>query len=132
MSVYPIPPLPEGTNQMEPKLPTVMEPVDVLSASTDDIEIQAEIEKAEPEIEKAEPEIEEEEPEIEETPKMQELVAEEDEKTMTKTMTPVELLAIFLIFCLILLALCIMWDNLFTTLFICCITLPILKRMGKV
>merc|ERR1712008_209493 len=48
------------------------------------------------------------------------------------TMTIYQLLAILLIFCLILLALNVMWNNLFTTLLICCITLPILRWLGKV
>ena len=48
------------------------------------------------------------------------------------TMTIYQLIDILLIFCLILLALNVMWNNLFTTLLICCITLPILRWMGKV
>ena len=48
------------------------------------------------------------------------------------TMTIYQLIAILLIFCLILLALNVMWNNLFTTLLICCITLPILRWLGKV
>lgn len=48
------------------------------------------------------------------------------------TMTIYQLIAILLIFCLILLALNFMWNNLFTTLLICCITLPILRWLGKV
>ena len=48
------------------------------------------------------------------------------------TMTIYQLIDILLIFCLILLALDIMWNNLFTTLLICCITLPILRWLGKV
>ena len=48
------------------------------------------------------------------------------------TMTIYQLLAILLIFCLILLILNIMWDNLFTTMLICCFTLPVLRWLGKV
>lgn len=48
------------------------------------------------------------------------------------TMTIYQLLAILLIFCLIMLILNIMWNNLFTTMLICCITLPILRWLGKV
>jgi len=48
------------------------------------------------------------------------------------TMTIYQLIAILLIFCLISLALNVMWNNLFTTLLICCITLPILRWLGKV
>ena len=48
------------------------------------------------------------------------------------TMTIYQLIVILLIFCLILLALNVMWNNLFTTLLICCITLPILRWLGKV
>ena len=48
------------------------------------------------------------------------------------TMTIYQLIDILLIFCLILLALNVMWNNLFTTLLICCITLPILRWLGKV
>ena len=48
------------------------------------------------------------------------------------TMTIYQLIAILLIFCLILLALNVMWNNLFTTMLICCITLPILRWLGKV
>merc|ERR1712037_958026 len=48
------------------------------------------------------------------------------------TMTIYQLIAILLIFCLILLALNVMWNNLFITMLICCITLPILRWLGKV
>ena len=58
-----------------------------------------------------------------------EKAATEDIKT---TMSIYQLFAILLIFCLILLGLNIMWNNLFTTLLICCITLPILRWLGKV
>ena len=44
----------------------------------------------------------------------------------------IDLITILLIFCVILLALNVMWTNLFTTLFICCITFPILRWMGKI
>ena len=43
-----------------------------------------------------------------------------------------DLITILLIFCVILLALNVMWTNLFTTLFICCITFPILRWLGKI
>jgi len=59
------------------------------------------------------------------------LVAAATTDTQT-TMTIYQLIAILLIFCLILLALNVMWNNLFTTLLICCITLPILRWLGKV
>ena len=55
------------------------------------------------------------------------------EVTDTKTtMSIYQLLAILLIFCLILLVLNVMWNNLFTTFLICCVTLPILRWLGKV
>ena len=44
----------------------------------------------------------------------------------------IDLITILLIFCVILLALNVMWTNLFTTLFICCITFPILRWLGKI
>ena len=50
----------------------------------------------------------------------------------TATMTWYQFLVILLIFCLILLALNILWNNLFYTIIICCITLPILRYFGKV
>jgi len=56
-------------------------------------------------------------------------IAATDSKT---TMSFFQFLAILLIFCLILLVLNVMWNNLFTTFLICCITLPILRWFGKV
>ena len=56
-------------------------------------------------------------------------LAATDTKT---TMSIYQLLAILLIFCLILLVLNVMWNNLFTTFLICCVTLPILRWLGKV
>jgi hypothetical protein len=43
-----------------------------------------------------------------------------------------ELIVILLIFCLILWALNVMWNNFFTTMLILCLTLPILRWMGKI
>lgn len=57
---------------------------------------------------------------------------ETPEEVHHQQMSIFQFLAILLIFCLILMALNIMWNNLFTTLFICCITLPILRWLGKV
>ena len=114
--MYPIPELTESTSEIQPNLASVTELVETLSTEETFIsnpdsgsgfctEIQAETE----------------------APAIQKLITEDNEK-----MTPFQLLAIFLIFCLIILALSVMWDNLYTTLFICCITLPILKWMGKI
>jgi hypothetical protein len=43
-----------------------------------------------------------------------------------------ELIAILLIFCLILVALNVMWTNFFKTMFICCLSFPILRWMGRI
>ena len=124
MWLYPVPSL--SAEQVSETLPSVTELVErqsVTSIDTDDSGIQDRSE------------IQAEEEEDNTTTKVQELAqttvsSKSSEKS--QRMMPLELLAIFLILCLILFALSIMWDNLFTTLFICCITLPILKWMGKV
>lgn len=43
-----------------------------------------------------------------------------------------ELIAILLIFCLILVALNVMWTNFYKTMFICCLSFPILRWMGRI
>ncbi len=43
-----------------------------------------------------------------------------------------ELMVVLVIFCLILLVLSYMWDNLLTTFCICGITLPVLRYFGKI
>ena len=44
----------------------------------------------------------------------------------------IEIVTILLIFCVILLALNVMWTNLFTTLLVCFISFPILRWFGKI
>ena len=47
-------------------------------------------------------------------------------------MSVYQLLAILLIFCLLLFTLNVMWNNFYTTLFVCIVLFPILRWFGKV
>lgn len=114
MDVYPAPPKIESTTETEPPIedqmiPTVTELVEEMSPDSSE-------------------RIEEISADISQTLQLDKDTPEE----VHSQMSIFQFLAILFIFCLILLALNIMWNNLFTTLFICCITLPILRWMGKV
>ena len=61
---------------------------------------------------------------------------------MVQTLNPIEeedlkfsvyqLLAILLIFCLLLFTLNVMWNHFYTTLFVCLVSFPILRKFGKI
>jgi len=69
-------------------------------------------------------------------------VEEESPNPMVQTLNPIEeedlkfsvyqLLAILLIFCLLLFTLNVMWNHFYTTLFICLVSFPILRKFGKI
>ena len=124
MNFYPVPPAPQPEENIYENLPSVTEIVEEMSNNFEEIEF--------PEEEKSEFSETNEIPE-----KSEEFAAIEEVKKLgnpeiVEKMTLFQFLAICLIFCLILLALNIMWNNLFTTLLICGITLPILRWFGKV
>jgi len=70
------------------------------------------------------------EPEVDEI--CNEKIPKHSEELASTNMSLFQLLAILLIFCLILVALNVMWNNFWTTIFICCLSLPILRWLGKV
>lgn len=119
MDVYPAPPKIESTTEMEPPPPSVDQ--QTIPTVTELVEEMSPDPPPPVRIE-----------EISDTSQIFSKEEETPEEVHHQQMSIFQFLAILLIFCLILMALNIMWNNLFTTLFICCITLPILRWLGKV
>ena len=152
MKLYPVPPLPEPSTSLLPNLDHDHEPIyENLASITDlvkemsssqqssDVDEGIEVQNETP-MQSETPEIIEEKllgapAQTEQDAKPTKVVNEFEEPLEMLPqgqMSFMQLLAILLIFCLIILVLNIMWNNLFTTLFVTGLALPILRWLGKV
>ena len=123
MSIYPIPLQIEESTQLpesdQVDLATVTELVEKLSESSEDETFLIKADIPEPEIQ------------TENSP-IQTKIMEESEPKEEIKMSVYQLFAILLIFCLLLFTLNVMWNNFYTTLFVCIVLFPILRWFGKV
>ncbi len=151
MKLYPVPPLPEPSTSLLPNLDhdepiyenlaSITDLVKEMSSSqqSSDVDEGIEVQNETP-MQSETPEIIEEKllgapAQTEQDAKPTKVVNEFEEPLEMLPqgqMSFMQLLAILLIFCLIILVLNIMWNNLFTTLFVTGLALPILRWLGKV
>ena len=123
MSIYPAPPMADEEVQVEfnddqPDLATVTEMVEKISTTSSEDEtflIKDDIQAEES---------------ITYSSKMEPIVEQSEEIELKFSVY--QLVAILLIFCLLLFALNVMWNNVYTTLFISLVSFPILRWFGKI
>ena len=136
MSIYPAPPIPDEGVQDEPDLATVTDLVEKISTtSSETTENSSENSFL---IKDDENSIQTESEIMQQMESIKELQSEEVEDDDPKIVedglrfSVYQLLAILLVFCLLLFALNVMWNNFYTTLFISFVSFPILRWLGKI
>ena len=136
MSIYPAPPIPDEGVQDEPDLSTVTDLVEKISTtSSETTENSSENSFL---IKDDENSIQTESEIMQQMESIKELQSEEVEDDDPKIVeddlrfSVYQLLAILLVFCLLLFALNVMWNNFYTTLFISFVSFPILRWFGKI
>lgn len=136
MSIYPAPPIPDEGVQDEPDLATVTDLVEKISTtSSETTENSSENSFL---IKDDENSIQTESEIMQQMESIKELQSEEVEDDDPKIVedglrfSVYQLLAILLVFCLLLFALNVMWNNFYTTLFISFVSFPILRWFGKI
>ena len=136
MSIYPAPPIPDEGVQDEPDLATVTDLVEKISTtSSETTENSSENSFL---IKDDENSIQTESEIMQQMESIKELQSEEVEDDDPKIVedglrfSVYQLLAILLVFCLLLFALNVMWNNFYTTLFISLVSFPILRWFGKI
>merc|ERR1712062_840442 len=137
LSIYPAPPIPdEDQVQDEPDLATVTDLVEKISTtSSETTENSSENSFL---IKDDENSIQTESEIMQQMESIKELQSEEVEDDDPKIVeddlrfSVYQLLAILLVFCLLLFALNVMWNNFYTTLFISFVSFPILRWFGKI
>ena len=136
MSIYPAPPIPDEGVQDEPDLATVTDLVEKISTtSSETTENSSENSFL---IKDDENSIQRESEIMQQMESIKELQSEEVEDDDPKIVedglrfSVYQLLAILLVFCLLLFALNVMWNNFYTTLFISFVSFPILRWFGKI
>ena len=136
MSIYPAPPIPDEGVQDEPDLATVTDLVEKISTtSSETTENSSENSFL---IKDDENSIQTESEMMQQMESIKELQSEEVEDDDPKIVeddlrfSVYQLLAILLVFCLLLFALNVMWNNFYTTLFISFVSFPILRWFGKI
>lgn len=136
LSIYPAPPIPDEGVQDEPDLATVTDLVEKISTtSSETTENSSENSFL---IKDDENSIQTESEIMQQMESIKELQSEEVEDDDPKIVedglrfSVYQLLAILLVFCLLLFALNVMWNNFYTTLFISFVSFPILRWFGKI
>lgn len=136
LSIYPAPPIPDEGVQDEPDLATVTDLVEKISTtSSETTENSSENSFL---IKDDENSIQTESEMMQQMESIKELQSEEVEDDDPKIVeddlrfSVYQLLAILLVFCLLLFALNVMWNNFYTTLFISFVSFPILRWFGKI